>query len=134
VALAVAACASPSGAGEDPDGATHNSEQAADHGQEHGGEVPAPVDGASELAVAASSFRFDPSGLAIDAGQAVNIALTSSDVLHDFNVEDHGFHLAAAAGGTATGGLTIDEPGTYTVYCSVAGHREAGMETTLVVE
>ncbi len=54
--------------------------------------------------------------------------------LTDFVVDGPPGHVVAAgAGETATGGLRIDEPGEYPVYCSVSGHRAAGMEAVLVV-
>ncbi len=96
-------------------------------------EAPVSIEGAPELAVTGGSFSFEPVELTINAGQLANIALTSTDVLHDFNVENHGFHLAVDPGETAVGGLTVEEAGTYTIYCSVPGHREAGMEATLTV-
>jgi plastocyanin len=102
----------------------------------HGHDQPAPalIEGAAEKVVTASAFRFEPAQLTVRAGQPINIALTSTDILHDFTVQGQDFHLAADAGQTTAGGLTIDQPGTYTVYCSVTGHREAGMELVLTVE
>ena len=83
--------------------------------------------------VRATSFRFTPKTIEIGAGEKVAVVLTATDVEHDFTVEG-GDHVVHAQGGkTAKGGLTIDEPGTYTFYCSVSGHRQAGMTGTLVV-
>jgi len=101
----------------------------------HDGEANTPmVDGAREIEVTGTSFAFDPEEITVAAGEDVTIVLTADDILHDFTVEDAEGHVAADAGETASGGLRIDEPGTYTFYCSVEGHREAGMEGTLVVE
>lgn len=35
---------------------------------------------------------------------------------------------------SATGEVTPAAPGTYEFYCSIPGHREAGMKGTLVVQ
>ncbi len=42
-------------------------------------------------------------------------------------------HVAAEAGRVATIEFTPTEAGTYVFYCTVPGHREAGMEGKLVV-
>ena len=42
-------------------------------------------------------------------------------------------HVAAGTGGKATLTFTPSKPGTYEYYCSVAGHKEAGMVGILTV-
>lgn len=97
------------------------------------GESSDVAEGAREIEVSASSFAFDPAEIEVQAGEDVAIVLTSTDILHDLTIDELDSHVAADAGETATGGLRADEPGRYTFYCTVAGHREAGMEGTLVV-
>lgn len=118
------------------DGTDHDMGDMGDmNDMDHADEANTPVvEGAREIAVTGTSFEFDPEQISVTAGEDVTIVLTSDDILHDFTLEDADGHVAADAGETASGGLRIDEPGTYTFYCSVAGHREAGMEGTLVVE
>lgn len=99
----------------------------------HGDNTPV-AEGARRIEVTASSFAFDPAEITIQAGEDVAIVLTSDDVVHDFTIDELGTHVAAPAGGTAEGGLRADEPGRYTFYCTVSGHRAAGMEGTLIVE
>jgi cytochrome c oxidase subunit 2 len=107
-----------------------------DPGHDDGGhdENSTVADGAREIEVTASSFEFDPEEITVTAGEDVAILLTSADLLHDFTVEGLDAHVVADADETVEGGLRADEPGEYTYYCSVAGHREAGMEGTLIVD
>lgn len=86
------------------------------------------------IEVTGDSFAFDPAEIRVDAGEDIAIVLTSTDILHDLTIDELDAHVAADRGETAEGGFTADEPGRYTYYCTVAGHREAGMEGTLIVE
>lgn len=107
----------------------------ADAGHAHDGQGNTPVvEGAREIEVRTDGLRFEPAELTVRAGEDVAIVLTSTGGVHDFVVEGAETHVMAAGGQTVKGGLRIDEPGTYTFYCSVGNHRAAGMEGTLTVE
>lgn len=84
------------------------------------------------------ALEFEPDDFEVPAGEEVTVELTAdSGVEHDVTIEGvDGEDLevvAADAGETATGTFTIDEADSYTFYCSVPGHREAGMEGSLEV-
>jgi plastocyanin len=96
--------------------------------------------GASTVDVSAAadgSLAFDQTDLTTKAG-AVTINFDNPATLtHDVKVEDSsgaelgGTDLVSQGDATATVDL---QPGTYTFFCSVPGHREAGMEGTLTVK
>jgi len=111
-------------------------DDAMSHGEDGGHhEEASPVaPGARRIEVDATSFRFDPSEIRVAAGEDIAIVLTSDDVLHDFTIDELEAHVSAEEGETAEGGFHAGEPGRYAFYCSVEGHREGGMEGTLVVE
>ena len=122
--LAVAAC------GGDDDSAT----------------APAPAEpaaadsgGAStEVALAAvedGSFAYETTALDATAGE-ITIAFTNpSATPHNVAVEGEGIEtVAGEIVAMADAPITLSlEPGTYTFFCSVPGHRDAGMEGTLTV-
>lgn len=89
--------------------------------------------GARPVDIVAEALAFDPDTLTVEAGQDLAVALRSGDIAHDLTLDETGFHLHADGGDTDTAVLRIDTPGTYTAYCSIPGHREAGMEVTIEV-
>ncbi len=104
------------------------------HGEmDHGANTPV-APGARPIDVTGSSYEFEPGEISIQAGEDVAIVLTATDIQHDFTIVEVDTHVSAETGESAAGGLRADEPGTYTFYCSVEGHREAGMEGTLTVQ
>lgn len=92
------------------------------------------ADDARPVEVVADDFAFVPDEITGEPGENLAIVLTSEDILHDFTIDELDVHVAADVGETAEGGISDLEPGTYTYYCSVPGHRQAGMEGTLTVE
>jgi plastocyanin len=92
--------------------------------------------GAQDITVEAQdSFQFDPTALTASVGQTVNVTLDNTGVLeHNFVIDELNVRLGPIQGGqTSNGSFTPDAAGSYTYYCDVPGHREAGMEGTLTV-
>jgi uncharacterized cupredoxin-like copper-binding protein len=106
----------------------------------------------------AKELAFTPANLEVTAGEPVRLTLQNIGALeHDFSVmgfpiegeaaeaggsgheAGHGegdepdLHVAALGGASATLDFTPTKPGTYEFWCTVPGHKEAGMTGTLVV-
>ena len=79
-------------------------------------------------------IAFDPDELDVAADTPTEVALTNEGAaLHTFVIDELEIKVELQPGDD--GSVTIDAPaGTYTYYCDVPGHREAGMEGTLTVE
>ena len=99
---------------------------------------PSPAGAGSSLKLAANpsgALSYNTKQLSAKAGK-VTIAMTNMSPLeHNVTVAQGSTVVGATPtfrGGART--LTLNlKPGTYTFYCSVPGHRQAGMEGTLTV-
>jgi plastocyanin len=102
--------------------------------------TPAPAAGGSALSLAANpegQLKYNTTSLTAKAGK-VSIAFTNMSPLgHNVTVASSSGAVVGATptfeGGSKTLSLNL-KPGTYKFYCSVPGHRQAGMEGTLTVQ
>jgi plastocyanin len=101
--------------------------------------APAPSSSGTSLSIAANptgELKFETSSLTAKAG-SVSIAFTNAAPLeHNLTIASSSGAVVGATptfqGGSKT--LTVNlKPGTYKFYCTVPGHRAAGMEGTLTV-
>ena len=142
-AIGIAACG-----GDDDDSSTASSapatteEAPAEEAPAEEAPAEAPPAEAGPLAISADDggllkFDTDAAAAVSDGGQVTIEFINPITTLHDLRVED--------ASGNDVGGtsqfiegdesVTLDvEPGEYTFFCSVGGHRAAGMEGSLTVE
>ena len=81
------------------------------------------------------AFSFAQTEIKAKAGETVALRFDNThNAPHSFDVDELKVHVPAAPGEQSLVLFKPTEPGTYTFYCAVAGHRELGMEGTLIVE
>jgi len=121
---------------EEPVGPTEGS------GKEEGGEESKSSAGGAEaattldLAADTTALAFDQTDLSAKAGKVTIDFNNPSAIPHNVVIEEDGKELAGfepIAEGEESESADL-KAGTYTFFCSVPGHREAGMEGVLTVK
>jgi nitrite reductase (NO-forming) len=99
-----------------------------------GGTVPAAAgDAPASISFDLAEMDVRPAGHEVAHGGSVEVVNLGA-IPHDLVVEGHGVGTPMLDSGESYTFETADlTPGQYTVYCTVAGHRDAGMEGTLTV-
>lgn len=85
---------------------------------------------------APGGFRFEPQALEVRAGEITEIEFANGDGQdHTFVVSELPVAMLAGAGQTVRATVEIDRrnTGRFAFFCSISGHRDAGMEGTIVV-
>lgn len=102
-------------------------------GDDDGGDT-APDVAPDVSVVGTDALKFDPTELTASAGEIAIELVAEASVEHNLVIEESGDTVVveAGAGETAVGTIEL-EAGTYTYYCNIPGHRQAGMEGTLTV-
>lgn len=105
--------------------------------------TPAPASesgGSEKVSLEANSegqLEYNTKSLSAKAGKVSIDFTNSSSLAHNVTVESSGGEQVGAtptfAGGSKTLSVSL-KPGTYKFFCSVPGHRQAGMEGTLTVK
>lgn len=119
------------------------------------GVIRSSATGGGTITITGHDMRFEPKVITAVVGRPLTITFKNAGLVeHDLNVEgleasdararnaskSHAhpgavseLHVSADPGGTATLTLTPTSTGTFTVWCSVAGHKEAGMVALLTI-
>jgi plastocyanin len=136
--IALVACGSSS------DSSSTSAETTTESQSERGGEKTNEAEGKSTGSATALDIEAASSGLAYASDTAtakagkVTVDFTNPQPLtHDVAIEDSSGKTIGKTELVAEGSdsAVVDlKPGEYTFYCTVPGHREAGMEGTLTVK
>jgi plastocyanin len=140
--FALVACG---GGGDDESSSTANTESSKESKESTSGAAANEGGKKAGGATATLEFEADPEGaLAYTTTEAetkagkVEIEFNNPQSLtHDVAIEDAGGEMVGQTELIDSGSdsTVVDlKPGTYTFFCSVPGHREAGMEGTLTVK
>jgi cytochrome c oxidase subunit 2 len=97
--------------------------------------VKVNADGSVTASIVAATFSFTPDPIEVPAGKPVTFRITSSDVIHGFQVVGTNANAMAIPGYVSQFTMTFDKPGEYLIacneYCGVLHH---GMVGKLIVK
>jgi plastocyanin len=142
-ALALVACGG--GGSSSTSEETSSGGAAKEETSEGEGEGEKEAEGGSAGSASAVDIEADPSGnlaftsdtATAKAGKATVNFTNESPVPHDVKIEDENGEEVGGTEVISEGSDSAEvelEPGTYTYFCSIPGHRQAGMEGTLTVK
>lgn len=134
--LALVACGgSSSSSSSESTAAETTSESSAGAGEAEGGSAGSAS--ALDIETASSGLAYSSKTATAKAGK-VTVDFTNGQAIpHDVAIESAEGEVIGQTETTAEGSDTTEvelEPGTYKFFCTVPGHREAGMEGTLTVK
>jgi len=87
-----------------------------------------------EFTVNGHAYGFSPSTIEVNKGDNVKITFISDDILHDLVIDGYNVGTdVVSSGDSYTIQFIADRSGTFTFYCSVDGHSDAGMVGKLIV-
>lgn len=96
-----------------------------------------PAASATQLGLIAKEFLFDPKDFTVGTGEIVFVVKNQGAIEHNLVLEVPGgktvAQIAIIEPGQTTRVTATLPAGTYTLYCSLPGHRDAGMAATLRV-
>ncbi len=95
-----------------------------------------PTGEVKEFIVEGSEYKFSPAAITVNKGDGVKVTFKNvGSTSHNFVIGDLGVSTRAISlGSTETVEFIAGKSGTFAFYCSVPGHRPAGMEGQLVVK
>lgn len=88
-----------------------------------------------ELVVTSEGLKFTPNELKVKEGDRVKITYKNTKGSHDFVLDEFGVKTSlTGVGKEETVEFVANKKGSFEFYCSVPGHRAAGMKGMLIVE
>jgi cytochrome c oxidase subunit II len=92
--------------------------------------VAVQPDGSVRVSVLAQMFSFQPDPIEVPANRPVTFRITSSDVIHGFEVVGTNAQAMAMPGYVSQFTVTFNKPGTYAIgcneYCGLMHHNMVG--------
>jgi cytochrome c oxidase subunit 2 len=87
-----------------------------------------------EFIIVGQNYSFSPNQITVKKGDKVKITFTDEGGFHNLVIDGYNEKTETIrTGNSAVIAFTADKAGTFAFYCSVANHREQGMQGSLVV-